>query len=81
MKKLDKMTTLSLMSTEVDIDFNFTSSVKMDNVKIGRGGGQRICLKVSIRIIVTIILLWGVLPNLLLILAVYLVSRLLNFWL
>jgi hypothetical protein len=42
MKKLGKMTTSNLTSTEISVDFNFTSDVKMDNVKIGKGGGGRI---------------------------------------
>jgi hypothetical protein len=42
MKKLSKMTTSELMSIEVSTDFNFTSNVKMGNVKIGKGGGGRL---------------------------------------
>jgi hypothetical protein len=41
MKKLVKMTTSELMSIEADVDFDFTSNVKMDCVKIGGGGGGR----------------------------------------
>jgi hypothetical protein len=42
MKKLGKMTTSSLLSAEVNVNIDFTSNVKMDNVKIGRGGGGRL---------------------------------------
>jgi hypothetical protein len=41
MKKLGKITTSVQASIEVNVDFNFTSNVKMDNVKIGKGGGGR----------------------------------------
>jgi hypothetical protein len=41
MKKFSKMTTSDLISVEINVDFNFTSNVKMANVKIGKGGGGR----------------------------------------
>ncbi|MDR1486049.1 MAG: DUF1559 domain-containing protein, partial [Planctomycetaceae bacterium] len=39
MKKLGKITTSNVMSVEVSASFDFTSSVKMGNVKIDKGGG------------------------------------------
>jgi hypothetical protein len=41
MKKFSKMTTSGLSRIEVSMNIDFTSSVKMDNVKIGKGGGGR----------------------------------------
>jgi hypothetical protein len=38
MKKIDKM----MSSAEVNVNIAFTANVKMDNVKIGRGGGVRL---------------------------------------
>jgi hypothetical protein len=44
MKKLDKITTSNVTSVEVNVNFDFTSNVKIDSVKIGKGGGGRILI-------------------------------------
>jgi hypothetical protein len=76
MKMEEKMRKTSSMSNFFDLEVNtiidFTTNVNLG--KMGGGGGNRI--KLETRIFVTIIL-WGILPNPIL---VFLVLLLLSFW-